>query len=206
MENKEIIKKIGEDYVELERYFDSIKDIESYADFPEFKENPFLCLLGDVIKMSWKTKGIENGVGSIEYVDKDSGDVVSAQENRIFRRKEYVDGASFSKIYFTQIKTLFSLSGTALKVYGYIIQKLDGEVNSGKVEFDLKECMDFIELKSRASIYAGLRELIIKGFICKTSMAWIFFVNPLFIFNGNRIVIFNEYIRQDHFKSIELKK
>lgn len=201
MDDDSVIKKIGEDYVELERYFDAIKGIESYDDFPKFKENPFLCLLMDQMKLTWKTKGVLNGIGSVEYVDKDTGQIVSASENRVFRRKEYVDSGTFTKMYYSQMKILFSLSGTTIKVFGYFIQQMDESNENGKVYFRLKECMDFLNLRSRASIYSGLRELITRGFICKTDIPWQFFVNPLYVFKGNRLVIFNEYIRQDFFET-----
>ncbi len=201
MDDDSVIKKIGEDYVELERYFDAIKGIESYDDFPKFKENPFLCLLMDQMKLTWKTKGVLNGIGSVEYVDKDTGQIVSASENRVFRRKEYVDSGTFTKMYYSQMKILFSLSGTTIKVFGYFIQQMDESNENGKVYFRLKECMDFLNLRSRASIYSGLRELITSGFICKTDIPWQFFVNPLYVFKGNRLVIFNEYIRQDFFET-----
>lgn len=201
MDDEGVIKKIGEDYVELERYFDAIKGIESYDDFPKFKENPFLCLLMDQMKLTWKTKGVLNGIGSVEYVDKDTGQIVSASENRVFRRKEYVDSGTFTKMYYSQMKILFSLSGTTIKVFGYFIQQMDESNENGKVYFRLKECMDFLNLRSRASIYSGLRELITRGFICKTDIPWQFFVNPLYVFKGNRLVIFNEYIRQDFFET-----
>lgn len=203
MENESIIpKRVEDDYQKMANYFEAIKDIDSYDDFPKFRENPFLCLLGDVMKLTWKTKGIVNGVGSVEYVDKETGQLIVASENKVFRRKEYVDSGVFTKMYLSQIKEVFSLSYAGLKTFGYIVTELDkAKSEDGLITFRLKEAMDFCDWSSRSRIYAGLTELISKGIICKTDVAWQFFVNPLYVFKGNRLVIFNEYIRQDFFET-----
>lgn len=204
MDKEAGIKKIAEDFDSIQSYFEKIKDINSYDEFPSFRENPFLCLLGDEMKITWKTKGVLNGVASLEYMDKDTGQMVSAQENRIFRRKEYVDGGTFTKIYMSQVKDVFSLSYAGLKVFGYVVTELDKSgSDNGMITFRQKECMEFCDWKSRSRIYAGLIELISRGIICKTDVTWQFFVNPLYVFKGNRLVIFNEYIRQDFFETVK---
>ena len=36
-----------------------------------------------------------------------------------------------------------------------------------------------------------------KGFICKTGKPWVFYVNPAYAFNGNRITLVTEYFLKD---------
>lgn len=201
----EVAKKIESDNKDLEEYFEKIKGIDNYAELPGFKDNPFLCLLGSVMKIGWKTKGAENNIASVNYIDSDTGEVVRASVNKVFRRKEYVDPSTFSKIFSAQLKEMFSLSHTALKVYGYIIHEMESTNGKDTVSFRINDCLTFCEWKSRSIMYIGLTELIVKGFICKTDMPWQFFINPIYVFNGNRLIIFNEYIRDDYFQSRQIE-
>lgn len=189
---------------ELGKYMNSIQSIDNYSDFPSMDHNPFTCLLTGVVKMDYKTVGAINGVSMIEYTDTNTGEVVNANENRIFRHKEEVDGEKFMKIYTAQLKEMFALSYPSLKVFGYFIKEMQKLKDTTDVFFRLQDCMDFCDYTSRAIVYRGLTELIQKGFICKTARTSTFYVNPLYVFNGNRIAIYKEYVRNDFFEGEQI--
>lgn len=189
---------------ELNEYFERIQGIDTYSDFPNMDHNPFACLLTGVIKMDFKTVGAINGLSMVEYTDKKTGEVMEAQENRIFRSKVPVDNEVFAKIYASQLKEMFSLSYSALKVFGYFIKEVQKLKEVTDVYFRLQECMEFCDYNARSMVYLGLTELILKGFIAKTNRPSTFYVNPLYVFNGKRIAILKEYERVDYFENDEL--
>lgn len=188
----------------LDEYANKVQDIESFIDFPKMDHNPFTCLLGDILNLGWNTKGVMNNIGNVEITNKTTGEIYAASENKVFRSKELVDTGKFMKIYTNQLKEMFSLSYSALKVYGYFIKEMQNTKDSTEIYFDIKECMEFCNYNGHAMIYRGLSELIKKLFICRTVRHPIYYVNPLYAFNGNRLLIFKEYERNDYFESNEL--
>lgn len=185
---------------DLNKYTESISDITSFSELPSMDHNPFTCLLGDVMRIDYKTKGAMNGIDKFEITDRESGEVVSdMQSNLILRSREYVDNEKFAKLYGIQLKQMFNLSHPALKVYGYILKEIGSSKDSDYIYFSMKDCMEFCDYNSHVMVYRGLTELIKKLFISKTTKPPQLWVNPRCAFNGNRIVVFKEYIKDDHF-------
>lgn len=191
------VMRINTDKEKIEKYLNDVKHIENYKDFPSFKKNPFTCLIGDIVNMKWNTVGTLNDFGTTKYVDNDTGEVVEANVSRVFRRKQYVDKTKFVKIYFDQIRQLFALSQTAFKVFFFLVYESKDSFNDGSTYLHMDECLEFCGYAQRNMVYRALTDLINKGFICKSDIPWRYFINPLYAFNGNRMIVFNEYICKD---------
>ena len=54
--------------------------------------------------------------------------------------------------------------------------------------------MNNVGFKTRKSVYDGVIELLEKGILTRSSNSKKYWVNPLVIFNGNRITFINDYI------------
>ncbi|MDI9562073.1 MAG: hypothetical protein QM235_12905 [Pseudomonadota bacterium] len=196
-----VVKYSSNDVKKLEEYINSLKDYDRFDDVPKFEKNPFNCLLADVVEMKNVNKGIIKNIKSVKIVDSDTGEVNDASETRLFSTQQHVDNKFFTKIYLDRIKDLFSLNYAGLKVLGYIIMKLSSTKNNDTlISIREKEILEFCGWKSRSRIYAGLKELVFNGIICKADMPKQFFVNPVYMFKGNRIIVYNEYINKDYFK------
>ena len=87
---------------------------------------------------------------------------------------------------------MLELSTPALKVLFYIISEMD---STDTIDFTMRKCMDFTGYKDNNNIYRAVRELKEKGFISESSQPKVYMINPLLIFNGNRIELYNELIR-----------
>jgi hypothetical protein len=202
---KEVISQRATKAMEdLNSYTESIQNIDSFSELPGMDHNPFTCLLGEVMRIDYKTEGAINGIEKFEITDRESGEIISdVQSNIIFRRKEIVDKERFSKIYGAQLKEMFNLSHPSLKVYGYFLSEIGGNKDTDYIYFSMKDCLEFCGYSSHVMVYKGLTELIKKLFISKTNKPPQFWVNPRYAFNGNRIAIFKEYVKDDYF---EVKK
>ena len=66
---------------------------------------------------------------------------------------------------------------------------------SDTIDFSIRKCADLTGYKNNNNIYRALRELKDKSFISESSLPKIYMINPLLIFNGNRIELYNELIR-----------
>lgn len=187
---------------DLDEYSRKVLEIKNYKDMPKMSVNPFRVMLNDSIKIAYRNNGSAL-LDRFEITDKDTGEVISDSKNNVLlRRKQYVDNKTFVKIYHDSLKDIFSLGSSAIKVFGYLMSEMQNTINSDFVYFDEKACERFCEWKSHPQVYEGLEELIRKLIICKTENMNKIWINPKFVFNGNRIVVFNEFIDKDndHFK------
>lgn len=206
MERNEIIKSVPgvvNGYNELHDYLESLEGKKNYSEFPEMKSNPFVCLLSDELHVEWVKLGKNGNVSSAitDYVNTVTGEVSeikSIEGGKIFYKKKIVDSSTYTKIYNKNIKEMFSLSSTALKLFGYFMSQIDFRDKEGMIYMSLEDAIAFCDYEdsSRSMIYKGLSELILKGFICKTVRPWTFYLNPKYVHNGDRIGIFEEYIKE----------
>lgn len=186
----------------MDEYLKAVKDIKKYSEAPECKENPFVPMLSPMIELKRKVSGAENSIGKVTIINDDTGEVTSGDESRVFTEKKYVDNDKFIKVYQGQLKAMFALNGAAIKVFGYFIYEMQGSNGKDKdmVYFNVQECMEFCQYTGHSQVYNGLTELLRKAFIAISPRQNFFYVNPLYAFNGNRIMIYEEYIRKDGLK------
>ena len=184
----------------LHDYMESLEGKSSYSEFPELKSNPFISLLSDELQIRWVKKGKNGEVVSAltNYINTDTGEIEKLQSlegGKMFYQKKVVDSNTYTKIYNKTLKEMFSLSSTALKLFGYFISQIDFKDKESMIYMDLDDAMVFCEYdeSSRSMIYKGLTELIQKGFLCKTVRPWTFYMNPKFVHNGDRVSIWQEY-------------
>lgn len=201
-------EKLDKDQKALLVYMAKIQDKKNYADFPELDHNPFICSLSDDIAFKKINKGIEYGKSVTRYANMETGNISTAKTGIMFAERKLVDSGKFTKVYANRLKDVFELSSTALKLFGYFITEFNFKNDQDIVYMNMQEGMEFCGYTSRSMVYRGLSELIIRGFICKTSRPWMFFVNPNYAFNGDRIRVFTEYVldTSDYFNAEKSKK
>lgn len=181
---------------ELDLYMQRVEGVKHYSDLPEMERNPFICLVTDSIDDGWKPVQSEKNI--IQARDGDGG-LVTLKDQRIFYRPIHTDKSTFTKIYRRHLKEMFQLTHGSLKLFGYIMDNMSFIKDPDMVYIDKKEAMDWCEYgeNSKSAIYNSLVELCVKGFICKTDKPWIFYVNPAYAFNGNRVRLLTDYFITD---------
>lgn len=182
-------------------YIDLIKDIKKFSEAPSTNGNPFRHNLSDIIKVEKKVKHAQNNIGSANLISPETGEIISSlEENRVFTKNEHVDHNRFVKIYMDRMRTVFNLSHSAIKVFSYFLYIIQKPINKDKdiIYFSLNDCMEYCRYEAHAMVYRGLTELIINCFIAKAdSPPNHYWIDPKTAFNGNRIIILEEYIKQD---------
>lgn len=190
---------------EFDNYFNVVKDISKFSEAPSVGDSPFLPSLGGQIIVKDKIVGAENKITSFDMVDPVTGEIGSkASENRIFTRKQEVDSDKFIKLYAGRLQLMFDLTSTGLNVFVYFLHEIQKKHNIDRdlIYFNVQDCIKFCDYKSSNSVYRGLTELISVGFIAKAKEPINhFYIDPTTAFNGNRIVIWEEYVKkqQDYF-------
>lgn len=62
--------------------------------------------------------------------------------------------------------------------------------------FDRKKCMEYTLYKSDKQIYKGLGELVNGEIIARGPNEYVWFVNPMVVFNGDRVSFAKTYVKK----------
>lgn len=156
-------------------------------DFPMADEFPFIEPLAKELneKSSFRTISYNNSNVDIVKTDKDSLFLQTAI-------RKHVDKATFIKVFKDSIKTIMQLSTTAQKILWYVMDNIPQ--NKPFVFIDYADCMDRCGFKTPKSVRDGIIELLNKELLLRSTVLKKYWVNPMVLFNGNRIVFINEYI------------
>jgi len=101
-------------------------------------------------------------------------------------RVRAVDNEKYVKIYTGFITQWFDLTQAAQKILAYIITILP--INKDLIHLPLDRLSAATGYTSESSMYIALNELVNKRIIARYKERNFYFINPNFLFNGNRIV------------------
>ena len=65
-----------------------------------------------------------------------------------------------------------------------------------KFEFFYDDCQEYTKYRSIQPIYNGLSALIANGIIARGYNENVYFINPMIVFNGDRVTFAKTYIRK----------
>jgi hypothetical protein len=105
-----------------------------------------------------------------------------------------VDEAQFTKLYVSELSALFDLTKPAIRVFAYLLTAL--RPNKDTILFIMDDCLEFTKYKSKKDVLSGLSCLIESKIIARSKQEFIYYINPLIFFNGNRITFAKSYIKQ----------
>lgn len=173
----------------------SKKELAKLSDFPLNRENPFLQqAVQEVDKKvvhKWKNTAGSDKKAILAVVNPDSGEIMG---QTTFMRQIEVDEDQFAKLYLTQFQAFFDLTTAGIRVFGYIMTCM--RPRNDMIFFDLEDCKAYTKYNSKVSIYKGLAELVLGGIIARGRNDNLYFVNPLIVWNGDRVRFVNEYVKK----------
>lgn len=147
--------------------------------------NPFIKLLNKQIKFRYKAAGT-----SKKHKVIDEHGVISDERSMIVYQKK-IDTDLFVKVFTADlIEQILPLSHRAMKLFFYILHKI-GYDNDTFV-LDRKDCMEKCNFKD-VSLYEAIKELQDFTVIAETNKKWMYFINPMAMFNGNRQTLLLKY-------------
>lgn len=162
------------------------------TDFEEHKTNPFIEKVIEDIKITRKTQTIKpKGKGQIQMIVDDGGDITG---HSAFMRFVEVDEDKFAKLYLSQLCNLWELSKPAIRVFSYILTVLIPKKDT--FYFLMERCLEYTGYTAKNSIFTGLSELIDSGIIARSDNHVEYFINPLVVFNGDRVTFAKTYIKK----------
>jgi hypothetical protein len=175
--------------------------VRKITDFEKNIENPFLKeavqqIQSGIVKKYKNTSGTSRG--AILQAVNSEGELVG---HTSFIRQIEVDEQQFTKIYLSQFSAFFELNSQSIKVFGYIMTKLMPKQDF--FIFDLEECLEYTGYKSGQSVYNGLSGLIGSSIIARGKKDYLYFINPMVFFNGDRVTFAKTYVKKQKGKVID---
>jgi len=169
--------------------------------FKKNKENPFLKQAVEEINQNvvkrYKNVSGTNKSAILQAVNSD-GELVGHTQ---FIRQIVVDEKQFAKFYLSNFSAFFDLKPSAIKVFGYILEQL--KPNKDSFEFYMEDCLEFTGYKSKVSVFKGLTQLIKNHIIARGRTEYHYFINPMIVFNGNRITFAKTYVKKKKPKQVD---
>lgn len=153
-----------------------------------YEKNPFFSI--DMVKT--RVKRMTNKKGNMMMVvSGETGEVVASQSGFWWARE--VDDAQFVKIYINGVKAFSELTNAGTKVFELLYLAIQKAIGQDRVWLSYTGFED--SDISRRTFARGLAELIEKGFIAPCpAMSW-YWINPDYVFNGDRLTLVQEYRR-----------
>jgi len=165
------------------------------SEFQKNEENPFLKQaieeVNNSIVKKYKTATKTDQKAILQAFDPETGEVLGHTQ---FIRQIEVDEQQFAKLYLSNFSAFFDLQPSAIKVFGYILNNL--LPNKDFFYFNREDCMKYTGYTSDGSIFKGLAQLLASEIIARGKTDYIYFINPLIFFNGNRISFTKTYVKK----------
>jgi len=152
----------------------------------KYKDNPFLN--SDVFTIPKGKSAYRVGRMDKLLVDSDTGEIENMAAVYAYEEK---DKEEFIKVYVNGMKSLMDMSNTGSKAFYFIMNCL--RINDDRVYVNITEMAEYCKWKNTAQCYLGLGELIANKIVAPSMSPNLWFINPKFVFNGNRILFMKEY-------------
>lgn len=151
-----------------------------------YKQNPFL----KGAEIATKTRRVTNKRGDMMLVNSGTGEIQTQIAG--FWEAEEVDSTKFVKLFVRGVKALAELSNSGTKVFELLYLEMQNNIGKDEVHLSYTDLDENLKI-SRSTFSRGISELIEKRFIAAKPTVGKYWVNPDFIWNGDRLAFVKEY-------------
>lgn len=152
-----------------------------------YEKNPFM------VEVTTKTRRVTNKRGDMMLVSSGTGEVQSNIAG--FWESEEVDSTKFVKLFVQGVKALKELTGAGTKVFEVLYLRVQENIGKDQIFMAFPSVDQALTPMSQATYKRGMAELIEKGFVAATPIQGWYWLNPSFVWNGDRLAFVKEYRR-----------
>lgn len=145
-------------------------------------------------QMDTKVRRVTNRTGDMMLVSKDSGEVVNDVAG--FWQSQEVDSTQFVKLFVQGVKALTELTNAGTKVFEILYLRVQESPNRDLVNMAFWTIDQQVVSLSERTYRRGMGELIEKGFIAATPTAGLYWLNPTYMWNGDRLAFVKSYVKK----------
>jgi hypothetical protein len=142
-----------------------------------------------------KTKKITNKKGDMMIVNDGTGEIVAPAAG--FWMAEEIDSTKFVKLYINGVKAFKELTSAGTKVFEVLYLEVQKGIGKDVIWLSFSEIDQSITPMGKATFMRGMRELIEKDFLAESTTQSKYFLNPDFLWNGDRLAFVKEYRKVD---------
>lgn len=124
-------------------------------------------------------------------VNAGTGEIVAPSAG--FWQTQEVDRTQFVKLYVNGVKAFKELTGAGTKVFEVLYGEIQKNIGKDRAFLTFPNIDQQESPMSQATFTRGMHELVAKSFIAPTTVQGWFFINPDYIWNGNRLAFVKEY-------------
>lgn len=154
-----------------------------------FKENPFIETAISNTKNG--VKRIANREGDkLMVVNGSTGEVLSPAG---FWQIQDVDKTQFVKLYVNGVKAFKDLTSAGTKVFELLYMRVQEEIGKDQIWLTFPSVDQEINPMGETTFYRGIKELLEKRFIAESLVPGVFFLNPDYMWNGDRLTFVKQF-------------
>lgn len=161
-----------------------------------YQTNPFMA------EVKTRTRRVTNKRGDMMLVNASNGDIQAPIAG--FWEAEEVDSTKFVKLFVNGVKALKELTGSGTKVFEVLYLRIQENIGKDRVFISFTDLDQAATPMSHSTYKRGLAELIQKGFIAATPTQGWYWLNPDYVFNGDRLAFVKEYRRAVRPKTVQV--
>jgi hypothetical protein len=166
-----------------------IKSGRSRRGMEKYKENPFLKETALATKT--RSKKITNTTGDrLMVVSEQTGEALGPAG---FWHTEEVDKTQFIKLYVNGVKAFKELSAAGTKVFELLYLEMQKNIGKDQVHISFSGIDQAATPISERTFYRGMQELVAKAFLAESMVLNFYFVNPDYVWNGDRLAFVKTY-------------
>jgi Firmicute plasmid replication protein (RepL) len=143
-----------------------------------------------------RTKRVTNKRGDMMLVSAETGEIQAPVAG--FWERHEVDSAKFVKLFVNGVKALKELTNAGTKVFEVLYLEVQNNIGTDKVYMSFS-ILDQTKTQMSESTYTrGMRELTNKGFIAANVAPGWYWINPDYMWNGDRLAFVTEYYKVEN--------
>jgi hypothetical protein len=150
-----------------------------------YNQNPF------VFDVQSKTKRVTNKTGDMVMINKETGEIASDIAG--FWQSEEVDSTQFVKLFVNGVKALKGLTQAGTKVFEVLYNEVQKNISVDLIYLSYSHVNQDLTPMSESTYTRGMRELIQKEFIAASESQGLYWLNPSFVWNGDRLAFIKSY-------------
>jgi hypothetical protein len=150
-----------------------------------YEKNPF------IVETTTRTRRVTNRRGDMMLVNSTTGEIQSQVAG--FWEAEEVDATKFVKLFVKGVQALKELSGAGTKVFEVLYLRVQENIGRDQVFMAFAAVDQALTPMSQPTYDRGMREILEKGFIASTPVQGWYWLNPSFVWNGDRLAFVKEY-------------
>jgi len=154
-----------------------------------YEHNPFIG--SAVANTKQGVKRISNKDGNrMMVVSENTGEIVAPAG---FWHAQEVDKTQFVKLYVNGVKEFKNLTGAGTKVFEILYLRVQENIGKDQIWLTFPNIDQKVTPMGETTFYRGMKELLDKGFVAESFTPGLYFLNPDFMWNGDRLAFVKEY-------------